>query len=134
MFGFFKKKENVEFEATQKITHYLEYDANRELVRFNKNVFSKNDIQLYRLKFGSKVYNKVNLGRAAIGGAAFGLAGIILAGTHQEEYVSNITLEIKVNDKFYFCPLTIGKMKASSARGILDVAEKAIAFLDEITD
>lgn len=130
MFGF-GKKEKVEFEATERITNYLEYDANSELVRFDgKHIFRKSDIQLCRVKYGSKTYDKVNLGRAALGAAAFGIVGYLLAGTHEEDYVSNITFEIKANDKFYYKPLTIGKVKAKNAKTILEVAEKAMDFLN----
>ena len=134
---FFKKKENVEFEATKSfMVDMLQYDENRKLIKIKnvKNPIPVENIQTYQLKFGNKTYNKVNLGRTAIGGAVLGLAGVVLAGTHTEEYVNNITIMIKADDKFHFIPLTIGKVKMSAAKGILDKAEEMIEFLDSITE
>lgn len=135
--GLFSKKEKVEFEATKKFgVNWLQYDENRKLIKIMnvKSPIPVEDIQLYRIKYGNKTYNKANLGKAAVGGAVLGLAGVILAGTHTEEYISNLTVEIKANDKFYYIPLIIGKMKAQAAKGILNSAEEMIEFLDSITD
>ena len=134
LFGF-GKKEAIEFDATKSFGTYLQYDENRQLIKVMnvKQPIPVADIQLYRLKYGNKVYDKANIGKAAIGGALFGVAGVILAGTHQEEYISNLTVEIKANDKFYYIPMIIGKMKVSSAKNIFASAEKIIAFLEEIT-
>lgn len=135
--GLFSKKENVEFEATKSfMVDMLKYDEKRNTIKIKnvKQPIPVESIQTYSLKFGSKTYNKANLGKAIIGGSVLGLAGVILAGTHTEEYISNIEVMIKANDKFYFIPLTLGKVKASVAKGILDRAQDMIAFLDEITN
>ena len=135
---FFKKKNTEEFEATKSfMVDKLQYDETRGLIKikngFQINIIPVADIQTYNLTFGSKIYTKTNLGKALVGGAVLGVAGVLLAGTHQEEEISNITVMIKANDKFYYLPLTIGKMKAKTARGILESAESMIAFLDSIT-
>ena len=135
--GLFSKKEKVEFEATRKfMVDMLQYDENRNTIKIKnvKQPIPVESIQTYSLKFGSKTYNKANLGKAIVGGSVLGLAGIVLAGTHTEEYISNIQVMIKADDKFYYIPLTIGKVKASVAKGILERAQEMIAFLDEITN
>lgn len=137
--GLFNKKKTDEFEAAKTfMVDKLQYDEKRNLIKikngFQVNIIPVDDIQTYSLKFGSKTYDKANLGKAFIGGATFGLVGVILAGTHKEEYVSNITVSIKANDKFYFLPLTIGKMKYEASKRILESAESMIRFLDEVTN
>ena len=134
MFGF-KKKENVEFEATRKFSDYLMYDENRNLIKIKgvKTPIAVEDIQLYQLKYGNKTYDRVDLGEAMVGGALFGVLGIVMAGTHKDEYISNLTIMIKANDKFYSIPMIIGKMKVNLAKSIVSQAEQMIAFLDEIT-
>lgn len=139
--GLFSKKEKVEFEATQVIAvGWMEYDENRKLVKIingmSKKYIPVDKITDYSVKYGEKTYTKANLGKAVVGGAMFGVAGVILAGTHQEDYVKNITLCIRVDDPkqpFVFLPLTIGKMKMSAAKGIIKSADKMIAFLDTVT-
>ena len=115
----------------------FQYDEKHNLIKikigFKVNIIPVENIQTYSLSFGNKTYNKSNLGKALVGGAVFGLAGIILAGTHTEEYVSNIKIMIKANDKFYFLIMTIGKVKVNAVRNILNEAEKIIRLLDEIT-
>ena len=135
--GLFNKKKKVEFEATKTfMVDRLQYDEKRSLIKikngFQVNIISIDDIQTYSLKFGNKTYDKTNLGKALVGGVTFGLVGVILAGTHKEEYISNITISIKANDKFYFLPLTIGKTKYDVSKGILEEAEHIIKFLDEV--
>ena len=137
--GLFNKKKTNEFKATKTfMVDRLQYDEKQNLIRlkngFQVNVIPIDNIQTYSLKFGNKTYYKVNLGKAFVGGATLGLVGVILAGTHKEEYVSNITVSIKANDKFYFLPLTIGKIKYDVAKGILQSAEGMIKFLDEVTN
>jgi len=137
--GLFNKKKTNEFEATKTfMVDKLQYDENRNLIKIKNglqvNIISVDDIQTYSLKFGSKTYDKANLSKAFIGGVTLGLVGVILAGTHKEEYISNITVSIKANDKFYFLPLTVGKMKYEACKGILESAENMIKFLDEITN
>ena len=135
--GIFSKKVKEEFNATKSfMVDMLQYDENRKLIKIKnvKNLIPVEDIQLYQLKFGNKTYTKTNLGRAIVGGVAFGWVGVVMAGTRKEEYISNIQITIKANDKFYFIPLTIGKVKASAAEAILHRAEDMISFLDEITE
>ena len=131
----FKKKESVEFDATITFGRWLQYDETRRLVKITegiKKVISVDDIKSYQLKYGDKIYNKANLGKAIVGGALFGASGVILAGTHAEEYISNLGIMINVNDKFYCIPMIIGKMKKSSATNILKQAENIIKFLDDV--
>lgn len=135
--GLFSKKEKQEFEATKSfMVNELQYDENRKLIKVktSKDLIPVSAIETYSLTFGNKTYDKANLGKALVGGAAFGLVGVLLAGTHKEEYISNIKVMIKANGKFYYLPLTIGKVKASAAEGILNRAQDMIAFLDEITN
>ena len=133
--GLFSKKEKVEFEATTSFGRWLQYDENRNLIKITegiKKIIPVEDIQLYQVKCGTKTYNKANLGKAAVGGALFGVAGVVLAGTHEEEYISNLNILIKANDKFYSIPMIIGKMKKSSAKGVIEQADKIVEFLDSI--
>jgi hypothetical protein len=135
--GIFSKKVKEEFNATKSfMVDMLQYDEERKLIKIKnvKNLIPVESIQLYQLKFGNKVYTKTNLGRAIVGGVAFGWIGVVMAGTHKEEYISNIQITIKADDKFYFIPLTIGKVKASAAEAILHKADDMISFLDEITE
>lgn len=134
--GLFSKKPKEDFEATKSfMVNELQYDENRQLIKVktSKDLIPVSAIETYSLTYGSKTFDKVNLGRAIIGGTAFGLVGVVLAGTHKEEYISNIKIMIKANGKFYFLPLTIGKVKANVAEGILKRAEDMILFLDDIT-
>lgn len=134
MFGFKKKeKAGEEFNATVSFSNYLQYDEVRNTIKvMGKGApIPVESIQLYNLKYGNKTYNKTNVGKAALGGALFGVAGVLLAGTHEEDYLSNLTIEIKANDKFYYIPMIIGKMKMKTAKGVLTYAEKIINFLDE---
>ena len=135
--GLFKKKENTEFEATKTFGRWLQYDENHRLIKITegiKKIISLEDIQLYQIKYGDKIYNKANLGNMVTGGVLFGVNGILLAGSHTEEYISNLGITIKANDKFYFIPMIIGKMKKSSAKGILEQAENIVQFLDGVID
>lgn len=135
--GLFNRKPKEEFEATKAfMVNELLYDENRKLIKVktSKDLIPVAAIETYSLTFGNKTYDKANLGRAIVGGAAFGLVGVIMAGTHKEEYISNIKIMIKANGKFYYLPLTIGKLKASAAEGILKRAEDMIKFLDEVTN
>lgn len=134
---FNKKKKKQEFEATKSfMVNELQYDENRKLIKVktSKDLIPVTAIKGYSLTFGNKTYTKVDLGRAIVGGAAFGLIGVVLAGTHQEEYISNITVRIKTDDKLYVLPLTIGKVKYNMAKGILQKAEEMIEFLNSITE
>lgn len=135
MFG--KKKDKVEFEATKSFMGgNFQYDENRRLIRikngFQVNIIPADSIQTYSLMYGDKTYTKANLGKAVVGGALFGILGIAAAGTHKEEYISNMKIMIKADDKFYYLILTIGKMKVSAAKGILKTAEDIIALLDDM--
>lgn len=133
---FFKKREAAEFEATKKFSDYLQYDESRGLVKIKgcKDLISVDQITGYELKYGNKVYNKKNLGTAIAAGALFGVLGIMATGTHEEEYVSNIGITVIANGKHHYIPLTIGKMKMSAAKGILNMAENIVGFLNEITE
>ena len=83
---FFKKKEKVEFEATKEFKFangVLQYDEGRNLIQYKnfpiKEIFSPEDIESYELQYCNKTYNKANLGKALVGGALFGVAGIIFS-------------------------------------------------------
>lgn len=136
MFG--KKKDKVDFEATRTFMGGdFQYDENRRLIRikngFQVNIIPVDNIQTYSLMYGDKTYTKANLGKAVVGGALFGILGIAAAGARKEEYISNMKIMIKANDKFYYLILTIGKMKLNAAKGILKTAEDIIVLLDDIT-
>lgn len=132
---FFKKKNKVEFEFTQQVGDYVKYDElQRRFLFQNKTIVNCEEIIDYKLTYGNKTYTKKNLGTALAAGTLFGVGGYILAGTHQEEYVSNITVSIKTaNNGVIYIPLTIGKMKMSHAKGILESAERIVALLDAHT-
>lgn len=137
MFG--NKKKIKEFEATKTfMVDRFQYDENRGLIKikngFQVNIIPIDTIETYSLTYGNKTYDKTNISRAVIGGALFGILGILTAGTHKEEYISNMTIMIKANGKFYYLPLIIGKVKYDRAKEMLQRAEKIIAFLDEITN
>lgn len=139
MFNLFSKKDKKveEFEATKKfMVDMLQYDEGRKLIKLkgSKDLIPVENIQSYSLTFGSKTYDKANLGKAFIYGSITGLAGVVLAGTHKQEYVSNIKITVKAADKLYILPLTIGKVKIEAADGILSRAESMILFLDSITE
>lgn len=134
MFGF-KKKDKVEFEATRTFGSYFQYDANRQAVKImaTKKIIPVSSIETYQLNYGNKVYTKKNLGSAVVGTAMFGVVGAILAGTHSEEYISNLNILIRADGKFYSIPMIIGKIKMSSAKGTLRIADEIIEFLDGVT-
>lgn len=138
MLNIFKKNnESADFNATKNfMSGMLLVDEERKLIKVkgNKDLIPFAAVQTYSLSFGNKTYNRANLGKAIVGGAVFGLAGVVLAGTHTDEYISNIKIMIKANNKYYYLPLTIGKIKASAAKGILNSAEGIIAFLDSISN
>lgn len=138
MFKFFKKEKQEDFEVTKNFNDYLLYDEKRNLIKIkgNKRPISVNDIQTYSLNYGNKTYNKINLGEAIVKGSLFGTLGILHTGTHTEDYISNINIMIKANNKFYYIIMTIGKIKSSSlfAQRSLKSAEEIITFLNEITE
>ena len=134
--GLFNRNK-VAFEATQQISDYLKFNENTKEFMFKgcKAIIAADDITDYELKYGAKTYNKKNLGTAIAAGALFGVGGILLTGSHQEEYVSNISIAIKTKSNGnILIPLTIGKMKMDRAKGIIQMAEKMIALLDAQTN
>lgn len=134
MFGF-KKKDKVEFEATRTFGSYFQYDENRQAVKImaTKKIIPVSSIETFQLNYGNKVYTKKDFGSAIVGTAMFGVIGAILAGTHSEEYISNMNILIRADGKFYSIPLLLGKHKLSSAKGTLRVANEIIEFLDGVT-
>ena len=147
---FFKKKnktDNPDFEATKSYGNWLQYDENRNLVKVKgyKPLIPADKIKNYSLQYGNKTYTKKNLGSALagglVGGALFGVGGVIAAGvmtgSHQDEYITNLRITINIDDEkcpIIVIPLIIGKMKIGLAKYTLQSAESMIAFLDEITE
>lgn len=138
--GLFGKKKNTEeFEATKAfMVDMLQYDESRNTFRikngFNKHYIKADDIQTYWLSYGNKKVTRKNMGSVVAGSLVIGaLPAMILAGTHTDEYISNLTLNIKANNKFYALPLIIGKMKGTAAQNILKTAEDMIQFIEEKT-
>lgn len=136
--GLFGKKEKaeVEFEATDVIfVGSIDYDANRKLIRvkngFQKNIFATADVEDIIITCGQKTVSKKNLGGAIAGAALFGTAGILLAGTHDVEYISNLTITFVTKEKRIYLPLVIGKTKKGTW---LETAEKIVNELNAIID
>lgn len=142
---FFKKKEKVQFEATKEFKFangVLQYDESRNLIQYKnfpiKEIFSPEDIESYELQYGNKTYNKANLGKALVGGALFGVGGVLLAGTHQEEVIKNIQIKFQLKGKklYYLMPIYQGELKVNGtfAQIFLESAEEIISFLNKVTN
>lgn len=134
--GLFNKKEKVEFEATDIIyVGTIDYDANRKLIRikngFQKNIVAAADVEDIIVTCGNKTVTKKNVGGAIAGAAVFGVAGLLLAGSHQVEYISNLTITIVTKDKRIYLPLVIGKEKKGRW---LEIAQKIVEKLETIVD
>ena len=134
--GLFGKKpaEAVQFDATEIIyVGTIEYDANRKLIRikngFKKDIISASDVEDIIITCGNKTVSKKNLGGALIGGALFGTAGILLAGSHEVEYISNLTITVVTKDKRIYLPLVIGKTKKGTW---LETAQKIVERLENV--
>ena len=134
--GLFGKKESPEFEVTEVIyVGTIEYDANRKLIRvkngFKKDIIATTDINDIIITCGNKTVSKKNLGSAIAGAAVFGAAGILLAGTHEVEYISNLTITIVTAEKRVYLPLVIGKVKKGNW---LETAQKIVEKLEAIME
>ena len=134
--GLFAKDFN---ETKSFMVDMLQYDEVTATFRikngFNKTYIKARDIQTYQLKYGAKTVTRKSMGAVAAGSLAIGfLPALLLAGTHKDEYISNLSLVIKANDKFYTLPLIIGKMKGAAAQNILNKAEEMINFIEATTN
>jgi hypothetical protein len=134
--GLFSKKEVIEFETTDVIyVGTIDYDANRKLIRvkngFKKDIVAVADIEDIIVTCGNKTVTKKNLGGAIAGAAVFGVAGLLLAGSHQVEYISNLTITIVTKNKRIYLPLVIGKEKKGRW---LEIAQKIVEKLETIVD
>lgn len=79
---------------------------------------------------GQQKVSKKNLGSALAGAAVFGIGGILLAGSHEVEYISNLTITFVLKDgKRVVLPLTIGKTKAGNW---LQTAEKIVGRVEAL--
>lgn len=131
----FSKKEKVEFKATEAIyVGTVEYDEIHNLLLI-KNGFKKDYIKPEEIKdiivtCGQKTVSKKNLGSALAGAAVFGVGGLLLAGSHEVEYISNLNITIITNDKRVIIPLVIGKVKKGNW---LNTAEKIVSRLEALT-
>ena len=136
--GLFGKKEKneVAFDATDVIyVGTIDYDANRKLIRvkngFKKDIVATSDVEDIIITCGNKTVSKKNLGGAIAGAAVFGVAGILLAGSHEVEYISNLTITIITKDKRIYLPLVIGKTKKGNW---METAERIVAKLEAVID
>lgn len=130
----FNKKEKVNFKATEVIyTGTVEYDANSNLLMikngFKKEYINPEEIEDIIVTCGQKTVSKKNLGSALAGAAVFGAAGLLLAGSHEVEYISNLAITVITANGRLFIPLTIGKVKRGNW---LEVAEKIVARIEGI--
>lgn len=134
--GLFSKKESVEFEATDVIfVGTIDYDANRKLIRvkngFKKDIISTSDVKDIIITCGNKTVSKKNIGGSIAGVAVFGAAGLLLAGTHEVEYISNLTITIITKDKRIYLPLVVGKTKKGNW---LETAQRIVEKLEAVID
>lgn len=133
----FSKKEKVEFKATEVISVAagVEYDANNRLLQvkngFKKDYIKPQDIEDIIITCGTKTVSKKNLGSALAGAAVFGAAGLLLAGSHDVEYISNLNITIITASGRVVIPLVIGKVKAGNW---LETAEKIVGKIEEIAE
>lgn len=134
--GLFTKKENIEFESTEVIyVGTIDYDCNRNLIRvkngFKKDIISVTDIDDIIITCGNKTVSKKNLGGAIAGAAVFGVAGLLLAGSHEVEYISNLTITIITKDKRICIPLVIGKTKKGNW---METAQRIVEKIENIME
>ena len=133
----FSKKEKVEFKATEVISVAagVEYDANNNLLQvkngFKKEYIKPQDIEDIIVTCGQKTVSKKNLGSALAGAAIFGAAGLLLAGSHDVEYISNLSITIITTSGRVVIPLVIGKVKKGNW---LETAEKIVSRIEGIQD
>ncbi len=133
----FSKKEKVEFKATEVISVAagVEYDANNNLLQvkngFKKEYIKPQDIEDIIVICGQKTVSKKNLGSALAGAAIFGAAGLLLAGSHDVEYISNLSITIITASGRVVIPLVIGKVKKGNW---LETAEKIVSRIEGIQD
>ena len=143
MFGF-KKKETaqVEFTAT-KDGGVFQIDQPRRLVRVKEGVrgvdkyapFSIDDIMDIEIQCDDTVVNKKNLGAAFAGGALFGVGGLLLAGSHQKQFIQYMGITIKLRDldrPIVKLPLITMKMKKDGglAKAMMKAAEDFVQVLN----
>ena len=129
-----KEKESILFETTDIIyVGHIDYDSNRKLIRvkngFKKDIVSTFDVEDIVITCGNKTVSKKNLGGAIAGAAVFGVAGILLAGSHEVEYISNLTITIITNNKKIYLPLVIGKTKKGNW---METAQRIVEKLETI--
>lgn len=134
--GLFSKKEVIEFETTDVIyVGTIDYDANRQLIRvkngFKKDIVAVADVEDIIVTCGNKTVSKKNISGAIAGAAVFGVAGLLLAGSHQVEYISNLTITIVTKDKRIYLPLVVGKTQKGRW---LETAQKIVEKLETIVD
>ena len=132
----FSKKEKVEFKATEVIyVGTVEYDGKRNLLQikngFKKDYINPQDIEDIIITCGNKTVSKKNLGSALVGAAIFGAAGLLLAGSHDVEYISNLSITIITNNGRVVIPLVIGKVKRGNW---LEVAEKIVSKIEKLAE
>ena len=133
----FSKKEKVEFKATEVISVAagVAYDANNNILQvkngFKKDYIKPQDIEDIIITCGTKTVSKKNLGSALAGAAVFGAAGLLLAGSHDVEYISNLNITIITTSGRVVIPLVIGKVKAGNW---LETAEKIVGKIEEIAE
>lgn len=143
MFGF-KKKEvaAVEFTAT-KDGGVFQIDQGRRLVRVKEGIkgvdkyapFSIDDIMDIEIQCDDTAVNKKNLGAAFAGGALFGVGGLLLAGTHEKQFIQYLGITIKLRDldrPVVKLPLITMKMKKDGAlaKAMLKAAEDFVQVLN----
>ena len=98
-------------------------DENRRLIRVKEGFklgkpFAIDSIMDIEIKCDDTVVNKRNMGAAIAGGALLGIGGLLLAGTHNKEYISRLEVLIKTNDfnrPVIKIPFITSKMQKNSA-------------------
>lgn len=140
MFGFKKKDAaEVEFEASIK-NNFFQVDENRRLIRVKEGFklgkpFAIDSIMDIEIKCDDTVVNKRNMGAAIAGGALLGIGGLLLAGTHNKEYISRLEVLIKTNGfnrPVIKIPFITSKMQKNSAltQAVVDSCEKLVQQLN----
>lgn len=144
MFGFKKEKntEAVEFTATRNYGVF-QIDESRRLIRVKEGVrgvdkytpFSIDDIMDVEIQCDDTTVNKKNLGAAFAGGALFGVGGLLLAGTHEKQFIKYLGITIKLKDldrPIVKLPLITTKMKQDGAlaQAMLKAAEDFVQVMN----
>lgn len=143
MFGRNKKTEvAVDFTVTKNYGSF-QVDEGRHLIRVKENFksiekqvpFSLDEITDIEIQCDDNTVSKKNLGAAFTGAALFGPAGMLLAGTHDKQYITYLGIVIKTKNldrPIIKLPLVTAKTKKDGlvAKTCLDAAEKFVQIIN----